>query len=95
VPQLQNRLLASLPSNAATAIRPHLKRVELKLGDVLSEAGGVIKRVYFPNSGVISLIVELSSGRMIETAMVGCDGVLNAAVITTSIVADAIVLRSS
>ena len=77
--QLQNRLLASLPSHAAAAIRPHLKRVELKLGAVLSEAGGAIKRVYFPNSGVISLVVELNSGQMIETAMVGRDGVLNAA----------------
>lgn len=76
--QSQNRLLTSLPSNAAAAIRPHLKRVELKLGDVLSEAGSVIKRVYFPNSGVISLVVELSSGQMVETAMVGRDGVLNA-----------------
>ena len=77
--QSQNRLLASLPSNAAAAIRPHLKLVELKLGDVLSEAGGVIKYVYFPNSGIISLVVELSDGQMIETAMLGCDGVLNAA----------------
>ncbi len=77
--QSQNRLLASLPSNATAAIRPHLKLVELKLGDVLSEAGGMITRVYFPNSGVISLVVELSSGQMIETAMVGRDGVLNAA----------------
>ena len=77
--QSQNRLLASLPSNVAAVIRPHLKRVELKLGDVLSEAGSVIKRVYFPNSGIISLIVELSAGQMIETAMVGRDGVLHAA----------------
>lgn len=77
--QSQNRLLASLPSNAAAVIRPHLKRVELKLGDVLSEAGSVIKRVYFPNSGIISLVVELSAGQMIETAMVGRDGVLHAA----------------
>jgi CRP-like cAMP-binding protein len=79
VAQSQNRLLASLPSNAAAVIRPHLKRVELKLGDVLSEAGSVIKRVYFPNSGIISLVVELSAGQMIETAMVGRDGVLHAA----------------
>lgn len=77
--QSQNRLLASLPSNAAAVIRPHLKRVELKLGDVLSEAGSVIKRVYFPNSGIISLVVDLSAGQMIETAMVGRDGVLHAA----------------
>jgi CRP-like cAMP-binding protein len=45
----------------------------------LAEAGSAIKRVYFPHSGVISLVVELAVGQMIETAMVGRDGVLNGA----------------
>src|SRR5712671_7150780 len=34
------------------------------------------ERVYFPISGFISVVVELSDGRMIETGMVGRDGVL-------------------
>jgi CRP-like cAMP-binding protein len=34
--------------------------------------------VYFPLSGVISLVVELNVGEMIETAMVGRDVVFNA-----------------
>jgi CRP-like cAMP-binding protein len=46
---------------------------------VLAEAGSPIRQVYFPYSGVISLVVELDVGTMIETAMVGRDGVLNAA----------------
>ena len=74
-----NRLLASLPANAFSAISPHLKIVELKFGDVVAEAGSPIRQVYFPYSGVISLVVELDVGTMIETAMVGHDGVLNAA----------------
>ena len=74
-----NRLLASLPANAFSAISPHLKIVELKFGDVVAEAGSPIRQVYFPYSGVISLVVELDVGTMIETAMVGRDGVLNAA----------------
>ena len=48
-------------------------------GKILAEAGSQIEHVYFPHSGVISLVVELSIGDMIETAMVGRDGVLNAA----------------
>ena len=51
----------------------------MKFGDVLAEAGGPIRRVYFPFSGAISLVVELEVGTMIETALVGHDGVLNAA----------------
>ena len=74
-----NRLLASLPASVFAGVQPHLKLVELKLGDVLAEAGSAIKRVYFPHSGIISLVVELAVGQMIETAMVGRDGVLNGA----------------
>ncbi len=74
-----NRLLASLPAAAFAAVAPHLREVELKFGDVLAEAGSPIRRVYFPYSGLISLVVELDVGTMIETAMVGRDGAFNAA----------------
>ena len=57
-----NRLLASLPADAFSAISPHLKIVELKFGDVVAEAGSPIRQVYFPYSGVISLVVELDVG---------------------------------
>jgi hypothetical protein len=74
-----NRLLASLPADAFSAIEPHLKTVELKFADVLAKAGSPIRQVYFPYSGVISLVVELDVGMIIETAMVGREGALNAA----------------
>ena len=74
-----NRLLASLSADTFSTISPHLKIVELKFGDVVAETGSPIRQVYFPYSGVISLVVELDVGAMIETAMVGRDGVFNAA----------------
>jgi CRP-like cAMP-binding protein len=76
--QTLNRLLASLPGKILAEIEPHLKPVELAHGAVLAESGSTIDRVYFPHSGVISLVVELSIGDMIETAMVGRDGAFNA-----------------
>jgi CRP-like cAMP-binding protein len=79
VAKSNNRLLASLPADVFAAIAPHLKTVALTHGDVLAEAGSAVRRVYFPYSGVISLVVELTVGEMIETAMVGRDGVFNAA----------------
>jgi CRP-like cAMP-binding protein len=79
VPQPQNQLLASLPAREFAALKPLLKPVELTFGAVVAEAGSSIKRVYFPHSGVVSLVVELKVGAMIETAMVGRDGVINAA----------------
>ena len=75
--QSPNMLLNTLPAKTFAAIEPHLKTVELVHGEVLGEAGDSIRRVYFPHSGVISLVVELSVGDMIETAMVGRDGALN------------------
>src|SRR6185503_3843859 len=74
-----NRLLSALPANEFAAVKAHLKPLELAFGTVVAEAGSSIKRVYFPHSGVISLVVELKVGEMIETAMVGNDGVVNAA----------------
>jgi CRP-like cAMP-binding protein len=76
VPHQQNRILASLPQRTQDALKPYLKLVELKHGSVLFESGATVDDVYFPHSGVISLVVELAEGEMLETAMVGRDGVL-------------------
>jgi CRP-like cAMP-binding protein len=74
--QSPNHLLASLPAADFDALRSHLKPVELRHETVLFEVGETIDRVYFPHSGVISLVVSLASGEMIETGMVGCDSLL-------------------
>lgn len=79
MPTSPNLLLASFPEEIYAALRPHLKRVEYEFGKVLTDTGTTIDKVHFPHSGVISLVVELSVGEMIETAMVGRDGVVNAA----------------
>ena len=74
-----NRILASLSDEVFAALRPHLTMVEFKRGAVLVETGAPVTHSYFPHSGIISLVVELDVGEMVETAMVGRDGVLNAA----------------
>ena len=68
-----NRPLASLPPADFELLRPHLKPVEFKNEDVLYAAGEKVERVYFPHSGIISLVVELAGGQAIEAAMVGRD----------------------
>lgn len=72
-----NHLLASIPTQVLALISPHLKLVDLRLGEVLAETDSVVELVYFPHSGAISLVVELDAGSAIETAMVGRDGVFN------------------
>ena len=45
---------------------------------MLFEAGDSIDATYFPTSAVISIAVALSSGPVVEAAMVGRDGVVGA-----------------
>jgi CRP-like cAMP-binding protein len=70
-PHSSNLLLASLPPENIAALMPHLRLVELPHETVLFEAGDTIKALYFPHNGIVSILVDLTSGEMIETAMVG------------------------
>jgi CRP-like cAMP-binding protein len=74
----KNLLLASLSEGDAAAIQPHLASVHLEHQKVLFEAGDPIRNAYFPEGAIISLVVGLSTGEMVEAAMVGRDGVVGA-----------------
>ena len=80
-PRSPNLMLASLPAEDFECIRPHLRAVELHHELVLARAGEVIPRVYFPHTGVISLVVSLSEGEMVEVAMIGRDGAFGASMV--------------
>jgi CRP-like cAMP-binding protein len=70
----QNELLRSLlPADLAT-LAPHLERVKLRLGDVLYEMEAPARWVYFPETGLLSLITVMVSGDAIETSIVGREG---------------------
>jgi CRP-like cAMP-binding protein len=77
-PVSPNGLLASLSPADFELLRPHLEPVEFKNEAVLYAAGDKIDRVYFPHSGIISLVVELAGGQAIEAAMVGRDSMVGA-----------------
>src|SRR5215203_627272 len=77
MPQSPNRILNALSQNIFAAMEPHLRNVTLAFGDVIAETGEPVSNVYFPFTGVVSLVVEMRVGEMIETAMVGRDGVVN------------------
>jgi CRP-like cAMP-binding protein len=71
-----NYLQASLAAEKIAALMPHLKIVELPPETVLFETGDTIKTVYFPLSGVVSVVVDLATGEMIEAAMIGRDSLV-------------------
>lgn len=75
-PHSANQVLASLTAPDLNFLLPHLRFVDLPQETVLFEAGGTVDRVYFPHRGIVSLVVELTSGDMIEAAMIGREGVV-------------------
>jgi CRP-like cAMP-binding protein len=68
-----NHLLAALPMAAFELLGPFLRTVEMAQESVLVAAGDRLTQVYFPHSGVISLVVSLADGQMVEVAMIGRD----------------------
>jgi CRP-like cAMP-binding protein len=50
----------------------------LDQGIVLIEPGDEFDQIYFPNNGMLSLLAVLRDGKAIETATVGCEGVVGA-----------------
>jgi CRP-like cAMP-binding protein len=76
IPHLSNHVLASLAAADIDALLPYLRSVDLPQEMVLYEAGDPITRVFFPHAGVVSLVVELATGDMIEAAMIGREGVV-------------------
>jgi len=55
---------------------PDLKLVEMPLGWTVAESGDHVNFVYFPISGIVSLIYTLEDGSSSETALVGKEGVV-------------------
>lgn len=53
---------------------PDLEEVTLRRGEILSAAGDLIEWVYFPVDALISAVVVLANGSMIEAQAVGNDG---------------------
>src|ERR1700686_814338 len=75
-PYSANQVLASLAAPELGFLLPHLRYVDLPQETVLHETGGTISRIYFPHDGIVSLVVELATGEMIEAAMIGREGVV-------------------
>jgi CRP-like cAMP-binding protein len=73
-----NHFLRSLNPPDFELIRPHLRESALEQSTVLHETGQPIERVYFPHRGVISLVIGLETGDMIEAGMIGHDGAVGA-----------------
>lgn len=71
----QNRILADLPREEQEPLRPYRETVRLAKGQVLYNAEGFIRHLYFPMGGMISLLSTTRDGACIEVGMIGNEGV--------------------
>jgi CRP-like cAMP-binding protein len=72
--QVSNKILLSIPDSEYSSLRSHLEYVTLPNHLVLHEAGGKLEFAYFPNRGLISLVVVMKDGKTAEAGIVGNEG---------------------
>jgi CRP-like cAMP-binding protein len=76
-----NRLLDALPSNVLDRLRPHLETVALPSNQTIHEPGEVAEHVFFPTSGLISIVATTTDGESVEIGMIGKEGMFSVAAI--------------
>ena len=57
------------------SVREHMEFVELPQHRILHEPNESLHFVYFPNGGLLSLVVVMESGETIEAGIVGKEGI--------------------
>jgi CRP-like cAMP-binding protein len=70
-----NRLLASLPAADFDRIAPFLQPIDLPLRFVLAGPETPVEHLYFPTSGIASIIAASPDGHMTDVGMFGREGV--------------------
>jgi len=60
------------------SLRPHLQFVPLAAHRSLHEPNDEFEFVYFPNAGLVSMVVVLANGKTVEVAVIGKDGIAGA-----------------
>ena len=70
----RNRLLLALPPRNLKQLMPELERIPCQRGQVLMDADSSLDHVFFPDSGVVSVVAVYADGSIIEMATIGREG---------------------
>ncbi len=74
----QNHLIEMLPRKDCERLMAVCEPVELVLADVLYERDTVVRHVYFPVDGFVSLVTQVDKHPSLEVGMVGREGMVGA-----------------
>ena len=72
--QVRNKILLAMTDEEFRVIRRHLKYVALPSHRRLHEPHQTFRYVYFPNEGLISLVVVMANEKTVEAGIVGREG---------------------
>jgi CRP-like cAMP-binding protein len=70
----RNRLLLALPSSNLKRLMPELEPIPCEHGQILLDADSSLDDIFFPDSGVVSVVAVYADGSIIEMATVGREG---------------------
>src|SRR5580692_6531302 len=70
----RNRLLLALTSRNLKRLMPELEQIRCQRGQVLMDADSALDHVFFPESGVVSVVAVYADGSVIEMATSGREG---------------------
>lgn len=71
-----NRILDALPKHEFEQLIRDARRVDVALHETLLEADQRRTHLYFPTSGIFSMLMTLSDGRTSEVALMGAEGMV-------------------
>ena len=70
----RNRLLLALPSRNLKRLMLELEHIRCQRAQVLMDADSSLDHVFFPDSGVVSVVAVYADGSIIEMATIGREG---------------------
>jgi CRP-like cAMP-binding protein len=70
----RNRLLLALPPSNLKRLMPELEPISCQRAQVLMDADSPLDHIYFPDSGVVSVVAVYADGSIIEMATIGREG---------------------
>jgi CRP-like cAMP-binding protein len=79
---VSNLFLATIALADLAAMTPYLEPVSLPARHILQDKDQPVEHIYFPGRGMISLVMPLEDGALIETGLVGREGAIGLSALT-------------
>jgi CRP-like cAMP-binding protein len=70
----RNRLLVALQPSNLKRLMPELEHIRCQRAEVLMDADSSLDHIYFPDSGVVSIVTVYTDSSIIEMATIGREG---------------------